>query len=72
MSDTQHKHKGVSTTFKHDETAPGYDLRGFSTDEFNLKYKQWLRRRGLHEEADYIERKSAQQLAKYNKLKGKA
>jgi len=72
MGDIQHKFKGVSHTFKHDETAPGYDLRGFSTEEFNLKYKQWLRRRGLHEEADYIERKSAQQLAKYNKRKAKA
>tara|TARA_R110000868_G_scaffold307040_1_gene568519 strand:- start:7 stop:222 length:216 start_codon:yes stop_codon:yes gene_type:complete len=71
MSESQYKPKGTSTRFKRDDGPPGYDLRGFSTDEFNQKYREWLRRRGLHEEADYIDRKSAQQLAKYNKRKSK-
>ena len=70
MSESQYK-KVISTMFNRDEGPPGYDLSGFSTDEFNQKYRQWLRRRGLHEEADYIDRKSAQQLAKYNNRKKK-
>lgn len=70
MSDgIQYKAKGGGFGLRISDEPPGYDISASSEKLWNQKYREWLRRRGFHAEADAIQLKSDKQKAKYARNK---